>query len=43
MNRRYRRHDQIIKAEESRGYAAGVDIKGRPLDRSHPWNSKSKP
>lgn len=35
-------HDQVIKAEESRGFVSGVDIKGRPLDRSHPWNQKSR-
>jgi 5-methylcytosine-specific restriction protein A len=34
-------HDQIIKAEESRGYAVGNDLKGRPLDPEHPWNRKA--
>ena len=31
-------HDQIIKAEEMRGFKVGCDIAGRPLDPDHPWN-----
>lgn len=32
-------HDQIIQAEEVRGYAIGSDVSGRPLDPDHPWNA----
>lgn len=33
-------HDQVIQAEEARGFAVGNDISGRPLDPAHPWNRR---
>lgn len=35
-------HDQVIQAEERRGFAVGNDINGRPLDPNHPWNRNRK-
>lgn len=31
-------HDIVKQGEEKRGYRAGVDGSGRPLDPFHPWN-----
>ena len=33
-------HDQVIQAEEARGFAIGNDISGRPIDPDHPWNRR---
>jgi len=31
-------HDSTKQREERRGYVAGSDAAGRPLDPAHPWN-----
>jgi hypothetical protein len=31
-------HDTVKQAEERRGFVAGADASGRPIDPSHPWN-----
>lgn len=33
-------HDGTKQAEERRGYVIGSDVDGRPLDPSHPWNTR---
>lgn len=35
-------HDQVIKAEEARGFVIGCDIGGRPIDPDHPWNRPTR-
>lgn len=31
-------HDGEIQREEVRGFVAGCDEEGNPIDRKHPWN-----
>ena len=31
-------HSRDKQAEETRGYALGVDASGMPVDPNHPWN-----
>jgi hypothetical protein len=31
-------HDITKQQQESRGYVAGCDVAGRPIDARHPWN-----
>lgn len=31
-------HDGEIQREEARGFVAGCDEDGRPIDPNHPWN-----
>ncbi|HYC66655.1 hypothetical protein [Brevundimonas sp.] len=31
-------HDITKQQQESRGFVAGCDLKGRPIDAAHPWN-----
>lgn len=34
-------HDKDIQRYTHRGYIAGADEDGRPIDPNHPWNSKA--
>lgn len=34
----WRCHSSRKQRIEARGYDAGCDVKGRPVDRLHPWN-----